>query len=165
MLNAHVELFFGAGGRGWIDKATKDMQSAESIWLSTTLYDDEKMHTALLEARTRQCPTHVLVDAQGLRDKSCSGEKTKLLELQKAKARVLLCTGTDGVAVYGRGALPGLYHVKILCLDEGRIVYHGGSNATKSSRKNIEAMTKLQGPAGVHFYRGLVEQAKKGRAM
>ena len=97
----------------------------------------------------------------------------RLLELKRAKpvnARVLLCTGTDGKELFGPRGLPGIDHAKVLCINNGEVVWHGGANATKSSRKNVECMSRITGPATQQFVSGLSraaansEQLPKGRA-
>ena len=66
--------------------------------------------------------------------------------------------------MYGPNGLPGVYHVKALCIDDGEVVWHGGSNVTKSSRKNIECMSRVQGSATQQFLLGLKSAAQTAKA-
>ena len=78
-------------------------------------------------------------------------------------ARVLVCTdvyaNTDN-KLYGANRLPGIYHANIVCIDGGKVVWHGGSNITKSSRQNIECMSRVQGPATQQFLAGWAKAAQ-----
>lgn len=164
--NAHLEVFFD---EPWLDKAIEDVQHASSIILSATMYDDPKLHNALLAALRRKCSVEVMVDEQNIDEGACRGMKTRLLELKRAtpvNARVLVCTDVDakrGKKLYGPNGLPGVYHLKVLCIDGGKVVWHGGSNVTKSSRKNIECMSRVQGPAAEQFLAGLAKAAQTAK--
>ncbi len=51
---------------------------------------------------------------------------------------MLMCLlGHNGKDLFDPNALPGYFHVKAIAIDR-KIVYHGSSNLTKSSRKNVE---------------------------
>ena len=166
--NAYVEHFFDMP---WLDRAIQDLRDASSIVLSTTDYSDNKLHDALLAALRRRCPVQILVDAQALEEGKCRGMKTKLVELKKAQpmsAEVFVWRDEDakrGKQEFGPNGLPGIMHAKVICIDDGRIVWHGGANATRSSRKNVECMTKEQGPSTQVFVMGLRKVAESAEPM
>ena len=92
--------------------------------------------------------------------------KARLVELKEGGAEMMLCAdeeGTRAKQVYGKRGVPGTYHAKLISIDGGAVVWHGGSNATKRSRKNIECMTRVLGDATQPFVAGLYEAARSAK--
>jgi phosphatidylserine/phosphatidylglycerophosphate/cardiolipin synthase-like enzyme len=149
---------------GWWDRVVGEIKGASSVVLGSYLYDDEELHAVLLKRLKPKNSTFtcvVLVDQQSYEERACKGELAKLQELQSAGAQVFSCSGHSGKDIFGPKALPGFFHVKAIAIDR-KIVYCGSSNLTKSSRKNVELVTRMVGPPALAVLQGLAKSQSSG---
>jgi hypothetical protein len=159
-MNAHLQLFCGIPF--WIDKACEDLKNASNVVVASPMYDDGQLHTALLATLDKRSSVTLFVDKEAVEKKTCKGMLSKLKELKVAGGHVFICTGEDGKNLFGPNAQPGIFHAKVVVVDGGKVVWYGGSNATKSARKNVEFMTRLRGPATSQFVTALAGQTARG---
>ena len=151
----------------WWDLVVGEIKYASNVVLGSYLYDDEKLHAVLLkrlEPKNSKFTCVVLVDQQSYEERACRGQLAKLQELKSAGAQVFSCSGHSGKDIFGPKALPGFFHVKAIAIDR-KIVYHGSSNLTKSSRKNVELVTRMVGPPALAIFQGLAKSQYHGRRL
>jgi len=152
---------------GWWDLVVGEISEASSVILASYLYDDEQLHSALVRRLKHQKGKFscvVLVDEQCYKERTCRGELAKLKELISAGAQVFSCSGQSGKDLFGPKALPGYFHIKAIAID-GKIVYHGSSNLTKSSRKNVELVTRMVGSPALAVVQGLSKSQASGHRL
>ena len=77
-----------------------------------------------------------------------NGELVYLTKLQGELVKGL------GEQAGSKNGLSGTFHVKMIGVDSGVAVWHGGSSAAKSSRKKIECMSRMRGGATRQFVSG-----------
>ena len=161
-MNAEVEVYYD--DNGWWDRMIGEIQKASNVVLGSYLYDDQELHETLLKrlkTKKGNFTCAIVVDRQSYDERSCRSELSRLQALKLAGAQIFTCSGHDGKDIFGPKALPGFFHVKAIAIDH-KIVYCGSSNFTKSSRKNVELVTRLVGPPTAKVVNGLHMSKFKG---
>jgi phosphatidylserine/phosphatidylglycerophosphate/cardiolipin synthase-like enzyme len=131
----------------WLQQCLKEMQNAATVQIASLVFDEPSFSTALLKLLRGPRPftCRVVVDKDCFYKRVSTGQRPRLLELQKAGALVRLATGHSGTDVFGPRAKGGMMHLKAVVLD-GNVVFSGSANVTRASLANRELVFRLVGP-------------------
>ena len=114
------------------------VSGADEVLVATFLFDHSGLTDLLLRRlRSRSpCVVTILVDREGMAERTCRHQRPRLRELRAAGADVYLCRGPGR---FGR------LHLKALCVDR-RTAFTGSANLTEKSLQNEEMHLKMVGP-------------------
>lgn len=134
-----------------------DVKSASEVSVSSLVYD----HPELTKVFLLKLQNHGNFDLVLVVDKEsfeaqpphAPQQKTRLRALQRAGAKVVLCSGTGR---YGR------MHGKALVCDR-RVAYCGSANFTSKSVANEELCFRLVGPSVVDVFAFTCRAEQKGK--
>ena len=130
------------GSSKFWDDALKEVAAArKTVFLASMVYDNTRLQTQLVAARSRGVEVEILVDRASLQQGSWADKR--LGKLKKLGATVFLASGRPYREVFGVTGLLGTYHTKALCLD-GVVAFLGSANHSNNSLVNAEVVWKVR---------------------
>ena len=125
------------------------------------MFDEDSLQTLFLRRLNDRYrfALDVLVDDGDYLSNTCRHQRTRLLALRRAGARVFVCSGASPAHARRRG-FRGAFHMKELAIDQ-RVVFTGSANLTNNSHRNAELHLKLVGPPVAPIVR-MAETARFG---
>ena len=138
----------------WWAVLLQAVSGASEVLAASFLFDHSGLTDTLLRRLRGRVPFSVtlLVDAEGLRQRTSRHEQPRLRALRDAGAQVYLCSGQ------GRN---GRLHLKALCVDR-RTVFTGSANLTDKSLENEELHLKLVGEPVLSVLAQLLRARSRG---
>ena len=130
------------------------VSGADEVLVATFLFDHSGLTDLLLRRlRSRSpCVVTILVDREGMAERTCRHQRPRLQELRAAGADVYLCRGPGR---FGR------LHLKALCGDR-RTAFTGSANLTEKSLQNEEMHLKMVGPPVPSILEQILRAQRRG---